>query len=69
MLFSSEWQPPIFPPIQASNGALSSVKHEHRNVVIRVRGCRMTIIQEWRYGMQTQGVLLGDLLVVQKRLG
>ena len=50
MLFSielwREWQPLIFPPIQASDGALRSVKHERRNVVIQVRGCRMTKIQE-----------------------
>ena len=43
-LFSIElwrkWQPLIFPPIEASDGALRSVKHERRNVVIRVRGCR-----------------------------
>ena len=31
-------QPLIFPPIHAPNGGLRSVKHEHRNVVIRVRG-------------------------------
>ena len=37
-----QWQPLIFPPIQASNGALSSIKHERCNVVIRVRGCKMT---------------------------
>ena len=72
MLFSIElWrqcQPLIFPPIQASNGALRSVKHERRNVVIRVRGCRMTNIQKELYGMQTQqGVLWSDMLVVQKR--
>ena len=70
MLFSSElwrqWQPFIFPPIEASNGALRSAKHERRNVVIRVRGCRMANIQEKLYGVQTQqGVLLSDLLVVQ----
>ena len=41
-----QWQPLVFPPIQASDGALRSVKHERRNVVIRVRGCRMTKIQE-----------------------
>ena len=74
MLFSIElhrqWQPLIFQPIQASNGALRSVKHEHRNVVIRIRGCRMTTTQQQLYGMQTQqGVLLSDLLVVQKRMG
>ena len=40
--------------------------HERRNVVIRVRGCRMANIQEKLYGVQTQqGVLLSDLLVVQ----
>ena len=56
----------MFPPIQASNGALRSAKHERRNVVIRVRGCRMANIQEKLYGVQTQqGVLLSDLLVVQ----
>ena len=32
----------IFPPIQASNGAMPSTKHERRIVVIiRVRGCKM----------------------------
>ena len=46
MLFGIElWRqslPLIFPPIQASNGALRSIKHERRNVVIiRVRGCKM----------------------------
>ena len=41
-----QWQPLIFPLIQASDGALRSVKHECRNVVIRVRGCRMSKIQE-----------------------
>ena len=60
-----QWQPLMFPPIQASGG-LRSVKHERRNVVIRVRGCRMTKFPEQLYGMQTQrGVLLSDLLVVQ----
>ena len=58
MLFSiGRWrqcQPLVFPPIQASNGALRSVKHERRNVVIRVRGCRMTKIPEQLYPMQTQ---------------
>ena len=68
MLFRIElwrqWQPPIFPPIQASDGALRSVKHERRKVVIRVRGCRMTKIPQQLYGMQTQqGVLLSNLLV------
>ena len=74
MLFGIEpwrqWQPLIFPPIQASNGALCYIKHERRNVVIWVRGCKMTKIQEYLYGMQTQqGVLLSDLLVAQKKLG
>ena len=40
MLFSiglwRQCQPLVFPPIQASNGALRSVTHERRNVVIRV---------------------------------
>jgi len=48
MLFSMElwrqWQPLIFPPMQASNGALHSEKHERRNVVVQGRGCRMTKI-------------------------
>ena len=39
MLFGIElwrrWQPLIFPPIEASNGALRSTKHERRNAVIR----------------------------------
>ena len=73
-LFSIEmwrrWQPLMFPPIQVSNGALRSVKHERRNVVIRVRGCKMTESREELYGMHTQqGVLLSDLLVEQKKLG
>ena len=56
------------PPIQASDGALRSVKHERRNAVIRVRGCRMTEIQEQLYGNKTQrGVLLSDLLVQHNR--
>ena len=50
MLFSiglwRQCQPFVFPPIQSSNGALRSVKHERRNVVIRVRGCRMTKVLE-----------------------
>ena len=50
MLFGIElwrqWQPLIFPPIQARNGALRSIKHERRNVVVRVRGCKMNKIQE-----------------------
>ena len=37
MLFSIElwrqWQPLMFPPIQASDGALRSVKHERRYLV------------------------------------
>ena len=70
-LFSIEiWrrcQPLMFPPIQVSNGALRSVKHERRNVVLRVRGCKMTKSREELYGMQTQqGVLLSDLLVEPK---
>ena len=50
MLFGIElWpqlQPLMFLPIQASDGALRSVKHERRKVVLRVRSCRMTKIQE-----------------------
>ena len=70
MLFGIElWpqlQPLMFLPIQASDGALRSVKHERRNVVIRVRGCRMTKVQEYLYGMHTQqGLLLSTILVVQ----
>ena len=61
-----QWQPHIFPPLQAADGALRSVKHERRNVVNRVRGCRTTKIQEQLYGMQTQqGVFLSDLLVAK----
>ena len=41
-----QWQPLIFPPIEASNGALRSLKHGRRNVVIRVSGCKMTKVQE-----------------------
>ena len=55
MLFRIElwrqWQPPIFPPIQASDGALRSVKHERRKVVIRVRSSTTTEIQEKLQGM------------------
>ena len=40
--FWRQWQPLVFPPIQASDGALRSVKHERPKVVIWVRGCRMT---------------------------
>ena len=70
ILFSIElwrqWQPLRFLPIQASDGALRCVKHERRNVVIRVRGCRMAKIQEQLYRTQTQqGVLSSNLLVVQ----
>ena len=65
-----QWQPLTFPPIQASDGAPRSVKHERRNVVNRVRDCRVTKIQEWLYGMQIQqGVLLSNLLPVQKDWG
>ena len=50
MFFSIElwrqWQPIIFPPIQASNGAPRSIEHERCNVVIRVRCCKMPKIQE-----------------------
>ena len=60
----------MFPPIQASDGALRSVKHERRKVDLRVTSCRMTKIQEYLYGMQTQHcVLLSDLLVVQEDWG
>ena len=55
-----QWQAltSIFPPIQASDGVLRSVKYERRNVVIRVRGCRKTKTQESLCRMQTQqGVL------------
>ena len=45
MLFGIElwrqWQPLIFPSIQASNGALRSMKHERRNVVTRYTGWRL----------------------------
>ena len=41
-----QWQPLIFPPIEASNGALRSLKHGRRHVVIRVSGCKMTKVQE-----------------------
>ena len=50
MLFSIElwrpWQPLMFPPSQASDGALRSVKYERRNVFLRVRSSRMIKIQE-----------------------
>ena len=73
MLFRIElwrqWQPLMFPPIQASGGALRSVKHERRKVVLRLRSCRMVKIQAQLDGMQTRGVLFRDLLVVQKGLG
>ncbi|CAN0405943.1 unnamed protein product, partial [Laminaria digitata] len=63
-------QPLILPPIQASIRAPRSVEHERSNVVIRVRGRRMTKMQEWLCRVQTQqGVLFSDVLVVQKRLG
>ena len=56
----------MFPLIQASDGALRSVKHECRKVVLPVRSYRITKIQEELYGMQTQQcVLLSDVLVVQ----
>ena len=74
MLFSIElWrysQPLVFPSIQASNGAVRSVKHDRRDVVILIRGYRMTKRQEQLYRIQThQGVLLSDLLLVRKILG
>ena len=71
MLITGLWrqcQPLVVPRIQYFDGALRSVKHERRNVVVRVRGCRMTRIQEYIFGMQAQqGVLWSELLVVQKR--
>ena len=33
----------IFPPVKASNGALRSIKHERRNLVVRVGGCKMIL--------------------------
>ena len=41
-----QWQSQKLRLIQASDGALRSVNEENRNVVIRVRGYRMTDIQE-----------------------
>jgi len=50
MLFGNErWrqlQQLMFPPIEASDGALRSVKRERRKVVLRVRNCGSTQIQE-----------------------
>ena len=50
MLFGNErwrkWQPLMFPPIEASDGALRSVTRERRKVVLRVRNCGSTQIQE-----------------------
>ena len=69
MSFSIElWrqrQPLMFPPIQAFDGALRSVKHERRKVVLRVRELQND--SKFRlYGMPTQQrVLLSDLLVVE----
>ena len=39
-------QPLVYRPVHASNGAPRSVKHERRNLVTRVRGRRMTKVQE-----------------------
>ena len=60
-------QPHTCRPVKASNGAPRSAKHERREVTIRVTGCRMTKIQEWLHGRQTQllvGVRFGDLVVL-----
>ena len=70
MLFGIEiwrqWQPLIFPPIQASNGALRSIKHERRNVVIRVRDCKMTKNSGIALrDANTTRRALSDLIVVQ----
>ena len=41
-----QWQQLLFPPSQVSDGNLRSVRHERRTAVIRVRGCRITKVQE-----------------------
>ena len=71
MMFSVEVrrqrQPLTFRPMPASNGVK---KHARHNVVIRVRGCRMTKIQAQLYGMRAQqGVLFRGLLVVENNIG
>ena len=46
-----------------------AVKHERCNVVLWVRGGKMTKVQAQLYGMQTQqGVLFRDILVVKKKM-
>ena len=41
-----QWQQLLFPPSQVSDGNLRSVRHDRRTAVIRVRGCRITKVQE-----------------------
>ena len=49
-----------------SNGTPRSLQHERRNVVVRVRGCRMNTLRHI-YGVQTQqGARFSDVLLVQK---
>ena len=51
----------------ASNGTPRSVQHGRRNVVIRVRGCRLTKIQEYACVLQTQqGARFSNMLIVEK---
>ena len=56
--------------MSASNEALRSLQHERRNVVVRVRGCRMTKIYRNTglsfCGMQIQqAIRFNDMLVSQ----
>ena len=63
-----QWQPlMLFKPLTESP-AVRKARAPQRSYT-GYRGCRITKIQEQFYGMQTQGVLLSDLHVVQKRLG
>ena len=74
MLFNVEFrrqcQPLVYRPMPASIGAPRVLQHERHNVVVRVRGCRMTKIQAYLHKMQTQqGVRFCDMLVIQTWLG
>lgn len=47
-------QPLAYRRMLTSNETPRSLQHERHNLVTRVRGCRMTEIQAYLYGMQTQ---------------
>ena len=62
-----QFQPLAYRPMPDPNGAPRSLQRERRNVVVRVRDCRMTKIQACIFGMQTQqDVSYSDMLAVKK---